>query len=86
MNKEEYIKIREEEAIPLSLFYEYYIEKCVDNRLVKTLEEFEEYFPQFMANFARQAIITQNGIKFIDFTSITEKIYKHFNEKYGKEI
>lgn len=82
MNREEYFKIREEEAIPLSLFYQYYIEKCVDNRIVKTLEEFEEYFPQFIANYVGQAIITQKGIKFIDFNSIINKVYKHFNKKY----
>lgn len=77
MTKEEYLKIREEEAIPLSLFYHYYIDRNLNPTM--KLEEFEAYFPQFMQY---QAIETKNGVKFVNFTSIVKKVYDYFNQKW----
>lgn len=77
MTKEEYLKIREEEAIPLSLFYYYFIDRSLNPTM--TLEEFEAYFPQFMQY---HAIETKNGVKFVNFTSIVKKVYDYFNQKW----
>ena len=82
MTKEEYIVIRNGEEIPLSLFYLYYTETSLNNRNIVTLEEFEVLFPKFMGSFMGGAIITKNGVKYIDFQRIVAKVYNYFNKKY----
>lgn len=79
IDKESYMRIREEEEIPLSLFYEFYKDK---GGLDISLEEFEAIFPQFMQRTMGGMINTKNGVKFIDFKSIVDKVYKHFDEKF----
>lgn len=78
MDKKDYLKIKEQVEIPLSLFYEYYLDKNKNNE-VMDLKEFEAYFPQFMQY---QAIETKNGVKFVNFTSIVKKVYDYFNQKW----
>lgn len=82
MTKEDYIKLREEEEIPLSLFYEYYEDKLPVGAKKYSLEEFEIAFPQFMQQFWGQIIVTKNGMKSIDFSNIVNKVYDHFNRKF----
>lgn len=77
MDKEQYLKIRGEEEIPLSLFYEYFIEKGGK----ASMREFEESFPQAVVNVMIPNSLGQT--RFMDFEAIVHKVYKYFNEKFG---
>jgi len=81
MSKEEYILLREQEEIPVSLFFDYYLEVCKDPK-VKTLEEFEKVFPEFMGVFGNQSIISHVGIKTITFEGVANRVYDYFNKKF----
>lgn len=82
MNKEEYFSIREQEEIPVSLFYEFYVDKAQDPSKVMSLVEFEQVYPQFMATFANQIMLQPSGPKTITFEGAINKVYKHFDEKF----
>lgn len=82
MTKEEWEKLRIEEEIPLSLFYDYYVE-LRGNLVVMSLEDFETAFPQFMQFTLGGVIITKNGLKYVNFDNIIQKVYKYFDEKFG---
>lgn len=78
MTKEDWLDIRKREEIPLSVFYEYYLDKR-DKRAVISLVEFEQLFPQFMS-FGIALI----GTKVIStsFESVIHKVYNYFDEKF----
>jgi len=82
MIKEEWEKLRKEEEIPLFLFYEYY-KDFRGNLVVMSIEEFEIAFPQFMQITLGGVIITKNGLKYVNFDNIIQKVYKYFDEKFG---
>jgi len=82
LTKDQYILIREQEEIPVSLFYEFYVDKAPNPSKVITLEEFEKVYPQFMATLGNQIMISPSGTKSITFEGAINKVFTHFNEKF----
>jgi len=80
LNKEEYIAMRELEEVPLSLFYEYYIEKGGTFPLIT----FEKAFPNFCLQVEGKTLFTNTGIKHFSLDRILQKIYYYYNKKFGE--
>jgi len=83
LTKDQYVLIREQEEIPVSLFYEFYVDKAPDPSKVITFEEFEKVYPQFMATLGNKIMITPSGTKTITFEGAIEIVYKHFDKKFA---
>jgi len=83
MTKEEYFTIREQEEIPVSLFYDFYVDTAPNPSKVITFEEFEKVYPQFMATLGNKIMITPSGTKTITFEGAIEKVYKYFDKKFA---
>lgn len=82
MNKKDYIKIRDNEEVPLSLFYEYWKEVKPSNYQNFTFEEFSKVFPVYLKNEG-VPVNTPNGVKIISYQASIGKIFNHFNKKFN---
>ena len=83
MIKEEYVKIRNKEETPLSLFYEYWNEVKPSNYTNFSLADFEKQFGAFIMQFNSVPIQTPNGIKVATYPGILDKMFTHFNNKFN---
>ena len=81
MTKEEWLKIREQEELPLSVYYEYFTE--LKPKVKISLPEFEKVFPQFMVRATNSPIYNTSGQPVMyNPSGAMERIYIHYNKKF----
>lgn len=83
MDKETYIKYREQEEIPVLLYYEYYLEHKDVNKPLISIIDFEQAFLNFLTKTLQFNIMqTTKGQRHISFEGIYQKICRHYNKKF----
>lgn len=82
MTKEEYLIYREQEEIPVSLYYAYYLEKRDISKELINIIDFGQYFDIFLAHCQGKIVMTSAGQRFVGMDNILKKIYTHFNQKF----
>jgi len=79
MDKNEYIALREQEEIPVLLFYEYYKEMGGN----QTSEDFTKFFEIFIGQVNNKIVQTFTSRRFIEIGKIYSKVCEHFNKKFS---
>lgn len=82
MTKEEWELIRDKEEIPISLYYEYYLEHRNPLHPLINMQDFTQIFERFLFEGEGHAINTYKGPRFIFFNRIIDKVYNYFNKKF----
>jgi len=78
MTKEEWLKYRVIEEMPLNVFWSYFVDhggKC-------DFDFFCQAFPLFLQKHLNVPFIGKNGSKFMSMDNIKSKIYEFYNTKY----
>lgn len=78
MTKDTYLKIVEQENIPMEVFFEYYKER---GGTLTDLDEFSELFSTAISN--QWTVKTSSGMKKITYTSVLNNFYSYYNNKFG---
>ena len=79
MTKEEWLKISQQEELPLHVFYEYYLEK---GGTFMNLLKFEEIFSSLIIN---GPIILGAGKPVVHITHVSAigRLFRYYNEKFN---
>lgn len=83
MTKEDYVKIRDGEELPLSLIYQYWKEVKPAHYRNLTEDEFSRLFPTFMRQAEGVPILVNGVAKVTTYPIVVEKVFKHFNNKFN---
>lgn len=79
MTKEEWINIRVQQEMPLSVFYSYYLDKG------GTYPEymFNQKFPEFIAKHIHVPYMSAVGFRNVNMENIIHKIYEYYDQKFN---
>ena len=80
MTKEEWLKYRVQQEMPLEVFYSYYKESGG----TFPFEVFKKEFPAFIMGHLHIPFIGSNGPKKIDMSNIIHKVYEFYDTKYSQ--
>jgi hypothetical protein len=79
MTREQYLIMIQQPEIPMSLWFEYYLDR---GGVVRSFEEFERVFSILMWN--ESTMKSSNGqMKQITFGSALRNLYEYYNKKFG---
>lgn len=79
MDKQQWLKLRNETELPSWVYFEYYKDK---GGIITELQQFEK----ILYNLIAQRVPIMNSEQhptLISFNSVIEKTHKYFNEKFG---
>ena len=81
--KQTYDIYRKSDELPLFIIYDFYLETKNPQYNIMTIEQFNQFFPEFMKKYNGMELIYSNGTTvLISFSVIAYQVLRYYEELY----